>query len=422
MIYKWNELNDEEKAELIARSQANLEAMMPEVKRVVSLVKDFGDKAVLDYQSLFSSPAPLRVTNDDIKAAYQSLSKDTLAAIKRQIEISRVFHEKLAAQIVMNFETISPEGVRCGYKKLPVDSAGLYVPAGKAPLPTVAQILTVAAKAASVPRIVCCFPPNDQEAAIIVAANEAGATEMYRVGGVAAIAALAYGTETIKRVDKIVGPGSPWVQAAKLSVVSEVGIDMFSGPSEAVIIVDQSANPGYVASDLLARCEHGPDSACVIATGSLDLAHKIEAEILSQINERTRREFIEASLRRFSGILVFDSLEEIIEFTNDYSPEHLQIMTDNPREIFSRIKHSGSTFLGQYAPVAIGDYASGTNHCLPTGRAVKYSSPISPETFLKTLQFQELDFESLRELEPIVREISLIEGLDGHYVSVRTRL
>jgi histidinol dehydrogenase len=395
---------------------------MPEVKLIIDLVKKFGDQAIFDYQKQFSEIAPLRVSEKDIFNAYETVTEKTLALIRKQIQISREFHEKLAGQVVKFFETTSPEGVRCGFKKVPIDSVGLYIPAGKAPLPTVAQILTVAAKAALVPRIVCCFPPNDKEAAIIVAANEAGATEIYRVGGVAAIAALAYGTETIERVDKIVGPGSSWVQAAKLAVVSEVGIDMFSGPSEAVIIADESTNPGYVAADLLARCEHGPDSACVVATTSLELATKIEAEILSQIKERSRRRFIEQSLDRYSAILVFNNLEQIIEFTNEYSPEHLQIMTDNAKEIFKKIRHSGSTFLGHYAPVAIGDYASGTNHCLPTGRAVKYSSPISPETFLKTLQFQELNLDSLKQLEPIVKEISFIEGLDGHYASVSKRL
>jgi histidinol dehydrogenase len=424
-IINWKSISTELKQKILLRSEQSYDAINEDVRRWVNIIKSDGDKGIHAYINAFDTNPPsvenFRVSDKQIAEAYKKVPGELLQMIKEQIALSKKFHTAVMKNINIEFEIEQLPGVRAGYRKAPIDSAGLYVPAGKAPLPTVAQILTVAAKAASVPRIVVCFPPTQFEDAIIVAANEAGASEIYRIGGIAAIAALAFGTESIAPVQKIVGPGNPWVQAAKLQVVNKVGIDMFSGPSEAVILADETSNPAYLAADILARCEHGPDSAGVLITTSTDIAKKTAAEIEKQIKTLSRLEYINKALYAFSAIIVVDSEKEMIDLTNQYKPEHLEIQTKNPQVIFQQIRHAGSTFLGDFAPVAVGDYASGTNHCLPTGCATAYSSAVSPETFLKTLQFQELTKEGLKSLEPIVRVVSNAEGLDAHNQSVQIR-
>lgn len=425
-IIEWKTATVEIKETILGRSQVSLKELEGDVKKWIQCVKEKGDAGIREYIATFDKlkeGASLRVQKEEIKGSYERINKELLGKIKEQIAISRRFHLACMESLTKNFSIEQIPGVRAGYRRVPVDSAGLYVPAGKAPLPTVAQILTVAAKTAGVPRVVVCFPPTTEEAedAIVVAATEAGADEIYRVGGIAAIAALAYGTESIKPVQKIAGPGNPWVQTAKLQVVDRVGIDMFSGPSEAVILADEDSNPAFLAADILARCEHGPDSAGVLITTSFSVAEKTREEVLRQKKTLVRQHYIDEALSRFSGIVVVDTLDEMIEVTNLYKPEHLEIQTKEPQKVFAKIRHAGSTFLGAYAPVAVGDYASGTNHCLPTGVAVAYSSPVSPETFLKILQFQELTAEGLKYLQPIVETISDAEGLDAHKRSVQIR-
>lgn len=426
-ILIWKEADKDRKNKVLNRSQRSLDAMRGEVTRWIKSIQDRGDEGILEYIKTFDSQnitqKDLRISEEDITTAFQRIDRTLLQKIKEQISLSQKFHAAVMESIPRSFEIEQIPGVRAGYRKIPVDAAGLYVPAGKAPLPTVAQILTVAAKTAGVPRVLVCFPPTSKEAtdAIVVAATLAGADEIYRVGGIAAIAAMAYGTESIAPVQKIVGPGNPWVQAAKLAVVDRVGIDMFSGPSEAVILADDGAHPTFLAADILARCEHGPDSAGVLITNSLTIAQETKREISKQKAELKRKEYIDVALSEFSAIVVVDSLDEMIELTNLYMPEHLEIQTKDPSSVFARIRHAGSTFLGAYAPVAVGDYASGTNHCLPTGCATAYSSPVNPESFMKILQYQELTASGLETLKPIVEVISDAEGLDAHKRSVQIR-
>lgn len=424
-----SQLEERIAAKIMRRAQADIDALAPVAKAWIEKVRQDGDAALVEYIRKFDRPefsaASLRVSAEDIKAAYATIPTATLEILKRQIAVSKQFHQEQARRLFADakWEIETIPGVRTGVKKVPLDAVGLYVPAGKAPLPTVAQILTVAAKAAGVPRIVVCFPPTGVHHEIIVAADLAGADEIYRVGGIAAIAALAYGTESIPMVDKICGPGSPYVQAAKLQVFGQVGIDMLSGPSEALIIADETSDPRFLAADLLARCEHGPDSSAVVIVDSEQIARQTAAEVERQKQHLSRSEFIEQALSNgYTAILVADSRQAMIDFANSYAAEHLEIQTHEPEELFSLIRHAGSAFIGQYAPVAVGDYASGTNHCLPTSRAVRFSSPNGVEMFTKNIEFQVLTKAGLQELAPIVETVSGIEGLDAHWQSLALRL
>ena len=429
-IYKNTDLNGSERDRIFRRAQADIDSIAPQVKEMITSIREGGDDAIVQYVQKFDDPAfakdRIRVSPEDIKRAYHDVSEEFLEQLEMQIQISRTFHEEQARRLYADasWEIETVPGVRTGVRKVPIESVGLYVPAGKAPLPTVAQILTVAAKAARVPRACVFFPAREYYPEIIVAADLAGVDEIYRVGGVAAIAAMAYGTESMQSVDKIAGPGSPWVQAAKLQVFGQVGIDMLSGPSEGLGMVDETANPAWVAADILARSEHGPDSYFPIVTTSRSLAEQIQTEVEKQAPLLSRyEEFIKPALENgYQAIIVVDSLDEMVAVANEYGAEHLQIQVENAEEVSKQIKNAGSIFIGPFAPVPVGDYASGTNHCLPTSRAVAYSSPVCVETFVKNNEYQVLTKEGLRKLEPIVRVISEIEGLDAHYAAVSRRL
>lgn len=428
-IIKYSEITKDRKQRLFARSQIYTDKLYEEVKFWIDKIKEEGDSAIIEYITKFDnyttvpSQINFRVTKSEIDLAYKSISPILLDKIKEQIFLSKRFHTAFYETLPTSFQIEQVPGVIAGYKRVPIDSVGLYVPAGKAPLPTVAQILTVAAKTAKVPRVCIFYPPtkNEYQDIIIVAADLAGADEIYRIGGVAAIAAMAYGTNTIKPVMKIAGPGNPWVQTAKLQVMGQVGIDMFSGPSEVVLLADETSDPKFLAADILARCEHGPDSAAVLITTSLEIAIKTQQEVEIKKNLLDRQEYIEQSLTQYSAIILVDTVSEMITLTNEYMPEHLEIQTKDPEEIFRSIRSAGSTFIGKYAPVAVGDYASGTNHCLPTGKSTGFSSAVSPETFMKILQYQIISKDGLERLNPIVKEIATAEGLLAHKKSCEIR-
>lgn len=424
-IYEWSKTSAQDQERIMKRAQADMEPIKKDVAAWLERVRKEGDTALIEYIRKFDNPSfeksQLRVSKEDIAEAYKRIDPEVLTQMKEQIRISSAFHKAQAGKLEKTFEVETVKGVRTGFVRVPIDAVGLYVPAGKAPLPTVAQILTVAAAAAGVPRKVVCFAPTAPHYEIIVAAAEAGADEIYRVGGIVAIGALAYGTETIRPVNKIAGPGNPYVQAAKLQVFGKVGIDMLSGPSEALIMADETSNPLYLAADILARCEHGADSAGVVVTPSMKIAEQTKAEVLKQAPLRSRQQYIQPALATYSAIIVVENEEAMIEFANDYSAEHLEIQTKNPEATFARIRNAGSVFIGSYAPVAVGDYASGTNHCLPTGVAPKYASPVGVETFMRTMEYQILTSDGLKTLQPIVQAISRVEGLDAHENSVNIR-
>jgi len=423
-IYQWKNTPDKDKRRILRRAALNIEEVKPQVREWIDAVRDQGDEAVLAYIRKFDSPnfdaARLRVTRDDIDRAYRKTDPRVVNAIRKQVELSRRHHLRQFQGGAFFDENV--EGVVVGRRFNPVESAGLYIPAGKAPLPTVMQILGVAAKVAGVPRVAACFPPTGEHNEIIIAADQAGVDEVYRVGGVAAIAAMAYGTASIASVAKIAGPGNIYVQAAKMLVFGQVAIDMPAGPSEAVILADGRANPAFIAADLLARAEHDENAAGVLITWDTGVARETVRRMESQITGLKRQEIIRQSLLRYSAVILVDSLEEAIDLTNEYAPEHLEIMTEDPWAVLPRIRHAASIFLGDFAPVAVGDYASGANHVLPTGGWARMFSAVGVDTFLKASEFQYLSRRGLENLREIVEVISGVEGLDAHGRSVAIRL
>lgn len=424
-IYVWDKTSPQDKERVMKRAQADMEGIFEYVAEIMKDVRQNGDKAVVAYTRKFDDPdftaEHIRVSTDDIKKAYGAVDQKVISAMKEQMRISSIYAHAEKDRIAMDWNIETVPGVVTGLRYTPVESAGLYVPAGKAPLPVVAQILVVPAKVAGVSRKVVCFPPTGTLPEIIVAADMAGADEIYRIGGVQAIAALAFGTETIKPVRFIAGPGNSYVQAAKLQVFGKVGIDMLSGPSEALILADTYACPKYLAADILARCEHGGDSAGVLVTDSINIAQETLKEVERQAPLLKRQEYIQKALACYSAIIVVHSLDEMIAFANEYSPEHLEVLVKNPRALLARLKNAGSIFLGEYAPVAVSDYASGTNHCLPTGTAPNFASPVGVRMFLKASGYQELTRGGLKTLKPIVETLADVEGLDAHKRSVQMR-
>lgn len=425
-FFEWKQASRELKERVMRRSQRDMTAARATAREWIEKVAQYGDDALVEYIRTFDdknfSKDQLRVSKEDIAEAYENVDKKVVEIIGRQIEISKEFHKRQLPHKWQETAEFVP-GVLTGWKITAIDSVGLTVPAGQVPLPTVMQILTVAAKTAGVPRVVACFPPTGKHYEMLIAADIAGTDEIYRVGGIAGIAAMSIGTETIKPVLKIVGPGSIYTQAAKMEVVLRgTAIDMLAGPSEALIIADETARPEFCAADILARCEHDENACAVLATTSRSLAEATLAELKNQLPKLGRKKVAEVALGRYCAVVVFDNMDEVIDFANDYSTEHLEIMTANPWKIADRIRNAGAMFLGHLTPVAVGDYASGTNHCLPTGNAPKTVSPIGVDTFLKKSEIQQLTIEGLKNLEPIITTVSGIESLDAHTKSVHIRL
>ena len=422
--YDLNTMSDDARSFILKRSGLDIERVKDKVKEILEDVKSDGDKAIQKYSALFDNVMleKFRVSRKEIDDAWKRIDKKTISSIKKQIRYSEKYHKM---QIRKSKKCVIEKGIIVGEKYTPVESVGLYVPGGRAAYPTVLQILAVPAKIAGVPRIVVCTPPNDKgeiSESVLVIADLLEINEIYKIGGAQAIAGMAYGTKSIKPVKKIVGPGNIYVSCAKMLVFGIVDIDMPAGPSEAVILADSSANPIFVAADILARCEHDPNASAVLLTNSRKLASEVKSEIERQFPKLKRKAIIQKSLAKYSAIIISDSLSEIIDFTNEYAPEHLEVMMKKPWDVLPKIVNAGSIFLGDYAPVAVGDYASGTNHVLPTGQYAKMFSPVGVETFQKKSEFQYLTKNGLKKLDPIVRNISKVEGLDAHYNSVKVRL
>jgi len=423
-IYRWSKTDEQIRKKIMERAMFDISSIREYVAGWLETIKNEGDAGIVKYTRQFDNKnfhlKDLKVKREDIEKAYKVVPSKVVEILKRQISISRQNAVSKAGQEVV-LKSFIP-GVQVGYKITPIESVGLAVPAGQVPLPTVMQILSVTAKAAGVPRVIACFPPTNDYPEMLIAGDLAGVDEMYRVGGIAGVAAMAYGTETIKSVLKIAGPGSIYTQAAKLLVFGKVVIDMLAGPSEAIILADEKANPVFCAADIMARAEHSPDAAGVLVTYSEKLAQETKKEIERQISGLQRREIIEHSLKKYSCAVVTENWQEAIDFTNEYSPEHVEILVDDPFAVLPHIKNAGSIFLGNYAPVAIGDYASGTNHILPTGYWSKMVSAVSVETFQKSSEVQYLTKEGLQNLEEIVDVVSGIESLDGHWNSINVRI
>jgi histidinol dehydrogenase len=431
-IYELNTVNADALANIKNRASSDISDVKPKVEEIIARVRREGDKALVALTREFDDPEytieRLKVTQADIDEAYKNTPVETINKIKEQIQLSTRFH-KLQKTHIVDWESEMEPGITVGEKWTAIANVGLYVPGGKNPFPTVQQILAVPAKLAGCKRIVSCISPRGKGYEVLIAANECGIKEIYRLGGAQAIAAMAYGTETIKPVDLVAGPGSPYVTAAKILCQQKIAIDMPAGPSEAIILADESTEPGidlklkarYCAADLLARAEHGPDSAGVIVTNSLELAKYAQAEVQEQFEQLSRQDYIKTALATYSAIIVTKNIEDAIEFTNDYAPEHLEVLTKDPTATLAKIEHAGSAFLGYFNPVATGDYATGINHVLPSSGWARQTSAVAVWTFMKRVQYSNLTRDGLKRLQPIVQTIATVEGLDAHKNSVDIR-
>ena len=392
------------------------------VRQIVADVMTGGDAAVKKYTRKFDgvSVDDLAVSGDEIDEAFASVSPRFLEVVKKSAENIAEFHSK---QKKSGFE-INRDGVTLGQKYTAVEKAGLYVPGGTASYPSTVLMNAVPAKIAGVGEIIMCTPPSKNgkvRAEILAAAKIAGVDRIYKCGGAQAIAAMAYGTESIPKVYKIVGPGNIFVALAKKLVFGTVSIDMIAGPSEILVVADGKADARHVAADMLSQAEHDKLASAVLVTDSAALAKDVAAEIDRQLETLPRREIASASIENNGKIIVTDSIERAVEVANAIAPEHLEMCVENPRAWLDKIKNAGSVFLGGYTPEALGDYYAGPNHTLPTGGSAKFSSPLSVDDFLKKTQYIMYSAEALEEAAADVEYFAESEGLDGHARSVKIR-
>ncbi|MEE0025786.1 histidinol dehydrogenase [Methanobrevibacter sp.] len=420
-ILKYSEID---LVETIKRSEQDVNNVLDTVSEILNNVKKNGDAALKSYTKKFDGVLidDLKVTDDEIKEAYDSLDETLLIALKQAAANIEKFHKK---QIPEDWEMEVNPGIKAGQIVRAINSAGCYIPGGRAAYPSSILMTVIPAKIAGVDKVVCVTPPQKDGKildAILVAADIAGADEIYKVGGAQAIAALAYGTESVPKVEKIVGPGNIFVTAAKKLVYGQVDIEFPAGPSEVLILADESAEPEFLATDILAQAEHDPNASCFLVTDSRDLAEKTNEFVLKLTEIAPRCEIIEESLSKSGKIIITDTFDEAVYVTNEYAPEHLIITTKDDDKTLGKIKNAGSIFLGAYSPVAAGDYGSGTNHVLPTGGGAKMYSGLSTESFIKKPTVQRITKEGLAELAKTSVPIAEYEGFFAHSNSFKRRL
>ena len=414
--------------ELGARGKMDLGPVITTVQGVIDDIRARGDEAVLEYTLKFDkaslTPETMRVTADEIKSAYASLEKEDpelLRIMKTAAENIRVFHEQQKEE---GFMMDTAKGSKIGVRVRPITVAGVYVPGGTAPLPSTVLMDVIPASVAGVPRIVFCTPPRADGTiapVILAAADIAGATEIYKVGGSQAVAAMAYGTETIPRVDKICGPGNIFVNTAKRLVFGQVDIDMFAGPSEVIIIADESSNPEFVAADMLAQAEHDKlASAIVLAVGD-DLARKIWEAADRRSDAANRQAQLEGSMQNYCSVISVDSLDTAIAFSEELAPEHLELCVADPDAALEKINNAGAVFMGNYSPEPLGDYFAGPNHTLPTSGTARFFSPLNTGDFYKKMSVINYNEESLKDVYKDVARFARSEGLDCHAASIESR-
>lgn len=407
LLVNLDELSKSGYNKLINRSRAKIEKAAPAVERIVEDVRKRGDPALEKYTKKFDGVeiSDFRVTKEEITEARKSVRGDVLKALSNAKKNIEDFHRKQ----VKEGWSYRKGSARLGQIVRPIESVGCYIPGGKATYPSTVLMAAVPAKVAGVERIAIVTPPQKDgkvNSAVLAACDITGVDEVYRIGGAHAIAALAFGTKSIPKVDKIIGPGNIYVTAAKRLVSSEVAIDMPAGPSEVLIIADGSANAEFIALDLMAQKEHDKDASAVLVTTSKDLANAVK-------NKTRETE---------GTILLTDSIEDAVNFSNEYAPEHLQIITNKSGKVVKGIKNAGSVFLGDYTPVACGDYASGTNHILPTGGFARAYSGLGISDFTKVISVQEFDKTALKTLSRTIITLAEVEGLKAHAKSVKRRL
>jgi histidinol dehydrogenase len=394
------------------------------VREILKRVKSGGDVALVEYAALFDNVrlTEIKVTDAELKGSASEIPSE----LKKAIEIARKNIEKFHLQQILTEKPVETvPGVKCWRKPVPFDTVGLYIPGGSAPLFSTVLMLAIPAKIAGCRRVVLCTPPKTDgkiNPLILYAASLTGITEIYKTGGAQAIAAMAYGTETVPGVSKIFGPGNQYVMKAKELVQAEgIAIDMPAGPSEVLVIADGFADPAYVAADLLSQAEHGPDSQVVLLTDSRELMESVKCEIDEQLPKLPRKSIAGYALLNSISVL-FPDLAECMEFSNSYAPEHLIINTQNAKSLADQVVNAGSVFIGKYSCESAGDYASGTNHTLPTNGYAKTFGGVSVESFIKKISFQELTRKGLENIGPAIKLMAEAENLAGHANAVTVRL
>jgi histidinol dehydrogenase len=407
---------------LVGRSVALDADLMKRVASIIDDVRARGDAALIDYTARFDRVElkELRISRDDLQRYSEGVDEPVRAAVRLAITNIRTFHER---QIEHSWSFNPTEGVQLGQRITPLDSVGLYVPGGTAAYPSSVVMNVIPAQVAAVERIVVTTPPRtlSESPAVAAALLELGVTEVYAVGGAQAIAALAFGTETVPRVDKITGPGNKYVAAAKKLVFGVVGIDAIAGPTEVVIVADETARAEFIAADLLAQAEHGEDASAILITDSERLAQNVAREVDLQAESLPRRKIVMGSLKEYGAIIVVESLSEASSLVNELAPEHVEIVTSDDEAVARNIRHAGAIFFGAYTPEAVGDYLAGPNHVLPTGRTARFSSALGVYDFVKRTSVLRYSKEAFGRAADSVNLLAESEGLAGHARSALIR-
>ncbi len=415
-----NILND-----LLKRSPNNYGEYEGKVKEILENVKEKGDAALFEYTKNFDkadiNEENILVTEEEIQAAYDSVDSSLVEVIKKAIKNIREYHEK---QRQYSWFDSKPDGSMLGQKVTALSRVGVYVPGGKAAYPSSVLMNIIPAKVAGVEEIIMTTPPNKEgvvNPGTLVAAKEAGADKIYKVGGAQAIGAMAYGTKTIPKVDKIVGPGNIYVALAKKAVYGHVSIDSIAGPSEILVLADETANPRFVAADLLSQAEHDELASAILVTTSMELAKKVEEEVKKFVEVLSRKEIMEKSLENYGYLLVAKDMEQAIQVTNEIASEHLEIVTKDPFMVMTKIKNAGAIFIGEYSSEPLGDYFAGPNHVLPTNGTAKFFSPLSVDDFIKKSSIIYFSKEALEPLHKDIEQFATAEQLTAHANSIRVR-
>ena len=422
-------LNEESRQDILAnllkRDPNNYIGYEDKVREIVENVKNRRDEALLEYTKKFDgvdlAAAQLRVTEEEIAEALSLVEPSLLSVMEKSMKNIREYHEK---QKQYSWFDSQPNGTILGQKVTPLASVGVYVPGGKAAYPSSVLMNIIPAKVAGVERIVMVTPPGKDgkvNPVTLAAAHLAGVTDAYRIGGAQAIAALAFGTESIPRVDKIAGPGNIFVALAKKAVYGHVSIDSIAGPSEILVLADESANPRYIAADLLSQAEHDELASSILVTTSMELAEQVSAEVERFVKELSRKEILEKSLENYGYILVADSMEDVIETANQIASEHLEIVTKNPFEVMTKIRNAGAIFMGEYSSEPLGDYYAGPNHVLPTNGTAKFFSPLGVDDYVKKSSIIYYSKEALQMVHKDIETFAQAEGLTAHANSIRVR-
>ena len=410
---------------LLKRSPGNYGQYQDTVQEIVDRVKTKGDQALFELTRKFDwegiDASNVKVTEAEVQEAYDTIDPQLVETIRKSLKNIREYHEK---QKQYSWFDTTPEGTMLGQRVTPLTSAGVYVPGGKAVYPSSVLMNIVPAKIAGVAHVVMCTPCNKEgkvNPAVLVAAKEAGADEVYKVGGAQAIAAMAFGTESIPKVDKITGPGNIFVALAKKAVSGFVSIDSIAGPSEILVLADETANPRYVAADLLSQAEHDEMASAILVTTSKELAEKVSEEVDAFVKILSRKEIISKSLDNYGYILVAETLEDAIETVDLIASEHLEIVTKNPFEVMMKVKNAGAIFLGKYSSEPLGDYFAGPNHILPTNGTARFFSPVSVDDFIKKSSIIYYSREALQRVHKDIEYFAKAEQLTAHANSIAVR-